>query len=91
MPETCRFPVRTIPNARSDAVVGWLGDALKVKVRAPALDGRANEALCDFLAAALDVPRGSVVLIRGAKSRSKLIEVRGLALGDVAARLAAPS
>ncbi len=87
MPETCRIAVKTQPNARGDAVVGWMGDTLKVKVRAPALDGRANEALCEFLAGQLGLPRGSVHLVHGAKSRSKLVELRGIALRDARARL----
>ena len=53
-------------------MVGWLGDALKVKVQAPALDGRANAALTDFLADQLGLPRRAVVLVRGDKSRPLL-------------------
>jgi uncharacterized protein (TIGR00251 family) len=65
-----------------------MGEVLKVKVHAPALDGRANEALCAFVAEALGVPKGAVALVQGVKSRQKLLEIRGLALADVLARLA---
>jgi uncharacterized protein (TIGR00251 family) len=85
----CRLAIRAVPNAPRDAVVGWIGDELKVKVHAPALDGRANEALCGFLARELDLSKGSVSLALGAKSRSKVVEVRGLTLAEVRARLRA--
>ncbi len=81
--------MKAVPNAPRNAVAGWVGEALKVKVRAPALDGRANEALCDFLAGELGLGRGSVSLFQGAKSRLKVVEIRGLSLGQVRSRLAA--
>jgi uncharacterized protein (TIGR00251 family) len=89
MPESCRLAVKAIPNAPCNAVVGWLGDALKVKVQAPALDGRANSALCEFLATALGLPKGAVSLVQGAKSRLKVLEIRGLSLAEARSRLAA--
>lgn len=88
MPDSCILPARVIPNARRDEVVGWVGDGLKVKVRAPALDGRANEALCAVLSEELGIPRSAVAVARGAKSRAKLLEVRGLSADAVRARLA---
>ena len=88
---SCRLAVKAIPNAPRDALAGWMGGVLKVKVHAPALDGRANVALCAFVAEALGVPKGAVALVQGAKSRQKLLEIRGLALADVRVRLAPPS
>lgn len=90
MPPSCRLAVKAIPNAPRDAAVGWMGAVLKVKVHAPALDGRANEALCAFMAHVLGVPKGAVTLAQGARSRLKLLEVRGLSLEDVRARLSLP-
>jgi len=90
MPPSCRLAVKAIPNAPVDAVVGWMGEVLKVKVRAPALDGRANEALCAFVAGTLGLPKGAVTLLQGAKSRQKLLGVRGLDLADVRERLNPP-
>ena len=81
------FELKTIPNAPRDEIAGWLGGALKVKVHAPALDGRANDALLGFLAGKLGLPRRAVTLVRGAKSRHKVVRVDGLALPDVKARL----
>jgi hypothetical protein len=85
--ESCILPARVVPNARRAEVVGWVGDGLKIKVNAPALDGRANEALCALVALGLGLPRRAVSVVRGAKSRSKLLEVRGLSAEGVRARL----
>ncbi len=76
-----------MPNVPRSAIVGWLGSALKVKVHAPALEGRANDELCSFLADALDVPRRNVTLLRGDTSRQKLVRVDGLTLDDAKRRL----
>ncbi len=86
---TCRIAVKAVPNASRDEIAGWLGDALKVKLRAPALEGRANEALCEFLATRLGLPRRHVILLRGEKSRQKVVELTGLSLAEVRARLMA--
>jgi uncharacterized protein (TIGR00251 family) len=80
--------LKVIPNASRDEIVGWLGDALKVKVQAPALDGRANAALTEFLADQLGLPRRAVVLVRGDKSRQKVVRIDGLTLAEVQRQLA---
>lgn len=83
----CTLELKTIPNAPRTAVVGWLGPALKLKVHAPALEGRANDALLSFLAAELALPRRAVTLLRGDKSRQKIIHIDGLTLAEVKTRL----
>jgi uncharacterized protein (TIGR00251 family) len=80
--------VKAVPNAPRSAVAGWAGDVLKVKVHAPALEGRANEALCAFLAGELGLGKRAVSVVQGAKARLKLVEVTGLSLAEVRARLA---
>ena len=65
------------PNAKANAITGLHGDALKVKIAAPAADNRANEALIAFLAQALGVPRSAVTLRHGATSRRKVVEITG--------------
>ena len=90
MEESCTLAVKAVPNAPRNAVAGWLGDALKVKVHAPALDGRANDALCAFLAETLGVPRRAVTLAHGDKSRQKLVAIAGLTLAEVRSRLNPP-
>jgi uncharacterized protein (TIGR00251 family) len=73
------------PNARTTEVAGTHGEALKVRVAAPPLDHRANQLLVDFLGKTLGVPGGRVRISRGARSRSKLIEVT--APGETALRV----
>jgi uncharacterized protein (TIGR00251 family) len=83
----CTLELKTIPNAPRDEIAGWLGDALKVKVHAPALEGRANDALLEFLADKLGVHRRDVTLVRGDKSRHKVVRIAGLTLAEVKSRL----
>ena len=83
----CTLELKTIPNAPRDQVAGWLGDALKVKVHAPALEGRANDALLEFLADRLGLHRRAVTLLRGDKSRHKVVRLAGLTLPEAKARL----
>ena len=85
----CTLGLKVIPNAPRDGIAGWLGDTLKVKIHAPALDGRANAALTDFLADKLGVPRRAVVLVRGGQSRHKVLRIDGLTLDTVRDRLGA--
>src|SRR5690606_7029606 len=86
-PPHCTLALKVIPNAPRDEVVGRLGDAIKIKIHAPPLQGRANDALCDFLAECLGVPRRAVTVLRGDTSRQKLVRVDGLNLIDVNSRL----
>ena len=84
---SCRLAIKAIPNAPRNAVAGWLGESLKVKVHAPALEGRANDELCEFIASVLGISRRDVSVLQGEKSRQKLIQVDGLTLEAVKARL----
>lgn len=83
----CRLALKAIPNAPRNAIVGWLGDALKVKVHAPALEGRANAELCEFLADALELPRRAVTVAHGDTSRQKVVHIAGRSLADVKVRV----
>ena len=76
--------VHVIPNAKIDTVVGEYGDAIKFKLRAPAVEGKANTALRRFLAKKLRVPQRAIVLEQGEKSRDKVIRIDGL--GEVGVR-----
>jgi uncharacterized protein len=86
-----RFPIRVKPGARRDAVGGsWdgpLGEALIVAVAAPAVGGKANDAVRKALAKELGVRYRQVVIARGERSRDKLVEVAA-APADLAERLA---
>jgi uncharacterized protein (TIGR00251 family) len=85
--KSCTLAIKAVPNAPRSAVVGWLGDALKIKIHAPALEGRANEALCEFLAGELDLPKRAVTVARGDKSRQKLVRIAGLTFAEVKTKL----
>ena len=84
---SCTLAIKAVPNAPRSAVVGWLGEALKVKVHAPALEGRANDELCEFLADALALPHRAVTVLQGDKSRQKVLHVAGLTLAEVRLKL----
>jgi len=79
--------VHVVPNAKIDKVVGEHDGAIKVKLRAPAVEGKANAALISFLAERLKVPARTIVLMRGQKSRDKVIRIDGLSEKDVRRRL----
>src|SRR5882672_3239772 len=66
------------PKAARSALIGMQGGALKVKVKAPPVEGKANGALLDLLAGALGVPRGRLTLVSGEQSRNKRVRVEGV-------------
>jgi len=70
--------VHVIPNAKNDKIAGDHGDAIKITLRAAALEGKANAALRCFLAEQLNVPQRAIVLVRGQRSRNKVIRVERL-------------
>jgi uncharacterized protein (TIGR00251 family) len=73
-----RFRVRVQPRASQSEIVGLHGNALKVRLSAPPVDGAANIALVELLAAALGVSRAAVRVVAGATARSKIVEVDGV-------------
>ncbi len=81
------FAVKVHPRAKKNAITGELGDALKVSLTAPPVEGRANEACIEFFANLLRVPRSSVNIASGLSSRNKVIRVAGVTAGYVSARL----
>ncbi len=81
------FSVKVHPRARKNAVTGELGEALKVALTAPPAEGRANQALVEFLAELLQVPRASVTIAAGQSSRNKVVRVSGLTAAQVGERL----
>ncbi len=79
--------VHVIPNAKIDKVSGEYNSAIKIKLRAPAIEGKANVALRRFLAEKLSVPQRAIVLERGERSRDKVIRIDHLSEEDVRQRL----
>ena len=67
------------PGAKSSGVVGLHGNALKIKLASPPIDGRANTALLQFIATQFSIPLRQIKLIRGEKSRHKTVELIGCA------------
>ena len=75
---TVIFSVRVKPRASKDEIAGEMGGALKVRLRAPAVEDRANEALVEFLAQLLKTSRSAVRILGGERSRKKRLEIRGV-------------
>jgi len=80
-----RFHV--VPNAKQNKAMDEHGVAIKTKLRAPAWEGKANAALRSFLAEELEISEQRIALIRGRKSRQKLIRIEGLSEEEVRRRL----
>ena len=84
---TIFFRVRVQPRASTDEIAGEMGGALKVRLRAPAVEDRANEALVEFLAQLLKTPRSAVRIQSGERSRTKRIEIHGVTPQQILALL----
>jgi uncharacterized protein (TIGR00251 family) len=84
-----RLSLKVVPGSSRDEIVGWLGDSLKVKVKAPPEKGRANEAVIALLADRLGIDASSIAVVSGHGSPAKVVDVDGM---DAAAiRQAFPS
>jgi uncharacterized protein len=85
----CEVVVRLLPGARTEEILGERGGALRVRVTAPALEGRANEALCRLIAKRARIGVRRVSIARGARAREKLVRVEGVGVGELRSALAA--
>ena len=83
------FEVRVHPRAKKNAITGTHGDALKLSLAAPPVEGRANEAVIAFLAALLRLPRSSITIAAGHSSRNKVVRITGITASALAERIAA--
>lgn len=84
-----RLKVKVHPRAKKDGITGVAGDAIKLALMAPPIDGRANEACIAFFAKFFSVPRSSVTIAAGAGSRNKVVRIAGLSLERAEERLRA--
>ncbi len=84
-----KLAIKVVPGSSREGVAGWLGDALKVRVRQVPEAGKANQAVRRLLSAALDVPLDKVQIVAGKSSPHKTIEIFGLDETEVRRRLAA--
>jgi len=81
------FSVRVHPRAKKTAIIGEVGDSLKVALTAPPVDGKANDACIEFFAKLLKVPKTSVTIAAGLTSRNKTVRVVGLSGDELQRRL----
>jgi uncharacterized protein len=75
---TVIFAVRVQSRASKDEIAGEIAGALKIRLQAPALEDRANQALIEFLAELLKTPKAAVRILNGERSRIKRVEIRGV-------------
>ncbi len=71
--------VRAVPRSSKSGIDGWLGDALKVRIKSAPVDGKANKELVETLAKAFGVPKSSVAIASGDTSKTKRVEIKGVA------------
>ena len=88
MSTAAKLKIRVIPNARKTEFSGSRGDEIVLRLNAPAIEGRANEAAVEFLSRFFGVSRSAVVIIGGERSRHKIVEIVGLKNGDLERKLA---
>jgi len=79
--------IRVQPRASRDEITGEMNGALKIRLQAPAVEDRANEALVEFLARLLKTPKSAVRILSGERSRSKRLEIRGVTRQQILALL----
>lgn len=82
-----KIPLKVIPSAPKDEVVGWRGKDLTVKITAPPVEGRANEHLRRYLAEVFGVSPVDVALVTGETSRRKIVQISGLSAAEAQVRL----
>ncbi|HKW74433.1 MAG TPA: DUF167 domain-containing protein [Terriglobales bacterium] len=83
------FAVKVQPRARKNAITGMVGNALKLAVTAPPVNGKANQAVIEFFADWFEIPRSQVTITSGETSRNKLIRVTGVTAQQLHEKLAA--
>lgn len=81
------FAVKVHPRARKNAITGITGDALKLALTAPPVDGKANQAVMEFFADLFAISRSSITIASGETSRTKVIRVGGISADQVRQRL----
>lgn len=73
-----RVSIRVQPRASANEIAGVQGDALRIRLTAPAVEGAANEALLEFLAGTFGIARRDITIVAGSSSRSKIVELTGI-------------
>ena len=86
-PDGAVLSLRLIPRAAKNAIQGEHGDALKIRLCAPPVDGAANAALIEFLSDTLSLPRARIRLLSGKTSRTKRVLLAGMKAGEIRERM----
>lgn len=86
-PDGAILTIRVVPRASKNSIDGPLGDALKIRLQSPPVDGKANKELIRFLADMLDIAPSRIALLAGETSRTKRVLIRALAVAAVQAKL----
>jgi uncharacterized protein (TIGR00251 family) len=81
------FSVKVHPRARKNAITGIVGDALKLALTAPPVEGKANQSVIEFFADLFEIPRSSVTIASGETSRNKVVRISGMNRTTVEQRL----
>jgi uncharacterized protein (TIGR00251 family) len=84
------FSVRIHPNAKRSGFAGFHGESVKIDVNAPPLEGKANKELIKFLSEALSVPKSSIQIVRGDKSKGKVLKLAGISSAKLLNALGTP-
>lgn len=84
-----RLRLRVSPKASSNRLVGWHGEALKLRVTAAPERGKANEAVIGLLAEALEVPRQAITIAQGETAQDKIVEIAALEMDEIKRRIEA--
>jgi len=82
------FAVKVHPRARKNAITGAVGDALKLALTAPPVEGKANQSVIEFFADLFQIPRSSVTIASGETSRNKVVRIAGVSKLAAEQRLA---
>ncbi len=72
------FSVKVVPRSSRTEIAGTEGDALRIRLKAPPVEGRANEALIEFLANTFRIGKANVEIVRGETGRHKLVRLKGV-------------
>jgi uncharacterized protein (TIGR00251 family) len=77
-PLSATLCVRVTPRSGKEGVAGFEGGVVRIRLNAPPVEGKANDALVRFLAKAVGVPRGRITLVTGERGRNKIVRVSGI-------------
>jgi len=89
-PDGTILSIRVIPRAKKSTIAGWYGELIKVRLAAPPVEGKANQALIAFLSKKLGIRKQEIEFLSGDRTRQKRVLVRNMTTAEVKRRLALP-